>query len=155
WFVRSLHSWGANLFILVLFVHMFSTFFMKAYRGPREVTWLTGMGLLVIAFAFGFTGYLLPWAEVSFFATKIGLDITAQMPFIGDLMANVLRGGPDITQSTLTRFFAIHVWALPLALMGLMGAHLLLVQFHGMSEPKPTAADPQPVKGYEKFVPTF
>lgn len=87
WFIRSLHSWGANMMILALFIHLFSTYFMRAYRTPRELTWLTGLGLMVLAFGFGFTGYLLPWDEVSFFATKIGIDITSKMPMIGEWMA--------------------------------------------------------------------
>jgi len=155
WFIRSLHSWGANLMILVLFAHLFSTYFMKAYRSPRELTWLTGLGLLVIGFAFGFTGYLLPWDEVAFFATKIGLDIAAKTPVVGELMATILRGGHDIGQATLSRFFVIHVFVLPIALMGLLGLHLMLIQFQGMSEPASFSDQPKEKKQYIPFFPTF
>jgi quinol-cytochrome oxidoreductase complex cytochrome b subunit len=155
WFVRSLHSWGANLFILSLFVHMFSTYFMCAYRSPREMTWLSGLTLLVLAFGFGFTGYLLPWDDVAFFASKIGIDITSKAPFIGEWMATMLRGGAEVGQSTLSRFFLIHVFLLPLGLMGLMGLHLLMVQFHGISEPDSFKALPPEKKKSEKFFPTF
>lgn len=155
WFIRSLHSWGANLFILVLFLHLFSTYFMKAYRKPREVTWLTGIGLIAIAMGFGFTGYLLPWDKVSFFATKVGLDITAQVPFVGEIMANLLRGGKMINQDTLSRFFDIHVMVLPLSIFALLGLHLLLITLHGMSEPKEFKERPPQKKQYEKFFPTF
>ena len=134
WLIRSFHSWGANLMILALFVHMFSTYFMKAYRAPRELTWLTGLGLLVLAFGFGFTGYLLPWDEIAFFATKVGIDVTAQGPFVGELIADILRGGKEISQATLSRFFLIHVIVLPLSLMGLLGLHLLLIQCHTQVE---------------------
>lgn len=152
WFIRSMHSWGANIMIFVLFVHMFSTYFMKAYRKPRELTWLTGLGLLVLCFAFGFTGYLLPWDEVAFFATKIGLDITATIPFVGEFMASLLRGGAEVGQATLSRFFLIHVIVLPLALLALLGVHLILVQFHGMSEPDDFKKEK---KSYEPFFPDF
>jgi cytochrome b6 len=155
WFIRSLHSWGANLMILALFVHMFSTYFMRAYRAPRELTWVSGLGLLILCFGFGFTGYLLPWDEVSFFATKIGLDITAKSPIIGEFIAYLLRGGADISQATLSRFFVIHIFLLPLGLMALVGLHLLLVQLHGISEPDGVKALPPEKKHTEKFFPTF
>jgi len=155
WFFRSLHSWGANLMILVLFFHLFSTYFMKAYRKPRELTWLTGIVLLALVLGFGFTGYLLPWDDVSFFATKIGLDISSKVPLIGTALAQLLRGGDTIGQATLSRFFVIHVAALPLLLMALLGVHLLLVQNHGMSEPTGFKALPASEKKYEKFFPDF
>lgn len=155
WFVRSLHSWGANLVILALFVHLFSTYFMKAYRPPRELTWLSGLGLLGLMFGFGFTGYLLPWDEVSFFATKIGIDISSKTPFIGEFVATLLRGGSEVGQATISRFFVIHVFLLPLGLAALLGLHLLLVQLHGISEPDSVKALPEDQKHQEKFFPTF
>lgn len=155
WLMRSLHSWGANIMILALFVHMFSTFFMRAYRPPREVTWLTGMVMLVVAFGFGFTGYLLPWDEVSFFATKIGVDIASKSPLIGEVLANILRGGEEIGQGTISRFFMIHVFLLPLALMGLLGLHLMMIQVHGISEPDTYQKLPESEKKREPFFPAF
>lgn len=159
WFIRSLHSWGANLMILFVFAHLFSTYFMKAYRPPRELTWLTGLVLLGLSFGFGFTGYLLPWDEMSFFATKIGIDIAGKTPLIGGIMADILRGGSEIGQHTLSRFFAIHVMLLPLILLPVLGLHLWLVQAHGMSEPEPQPMsqehDPSTESRYEKFFPTF
>lgn len=155
WFIRSLHSWGANLMIMLVFIHMFSTFFLKAYRPPREITWLTGMGLLILALGFGFTGYLLPWDDVSFFATKIGLDITTKLPFVGEWMAHILRGGDTVGQATISRFFAIHVMVLPVLLAGLAGIHLLIVQLKGMSAPESFHALPDKEKEYEKFFPQF
>jgi len=155
WFVRSMHSWAANLLIFVLFAHMFSAYFMKAYRKPRELTWVSGLGLLVIGFGFGFTGYLLPWDEVAFFATKIGIDIAEQTPFAGEFLASLLKGGAEVGQGTLSRFFTIHVIVLPLALFALAGIHLLLVQLHGMSEPKSFQDKPADKKKYEMFFPDF
>lgn len=155
WFVRSMHSWGANLMILALFLHLFSTYFMKAYRAPRELTWLTGLGLMVLAMAFGFTGYLLPWDEVSFFATKIGLDITSKLPLVGHLMVQILQGGAEVSQATLTRFFLIHVILLPLGFLALLGLHLVFIQNQGMSEPEAFKRLPDAQKKYEKFFPDF
>ncbi len=155
WFIRSLHSWGANLMILVVVVHLFSTYFMKAYRNPREFTWWSGLALMIICLAFGFTGYLLPWDDVSFFATKIGLDVASKTPLIGPVIADILRGGEAISQSTISRFFVIHVAVLPLLLAGLLGGHVLMVQTHGMSEPEEFQKRPKEAKVYEKFFPNF
>ncbi len=138
--------------ILALFFHLFSTYFLKAYRAPRELTWVTGLGLLVLAFAFGFTGYLLPWDEIAFFATKVGLDITGKTPIVGELMAGILRGGTEVSQATLSRFFVIHVILLPLALLALLGIHLFFVQLHGMSRPESTKGKTLPEV---KFFPVF
>lgn len=155
WFIRSLHSWGANLMIFFVILHLFSTYFMKAYRRPRELTWFSGMALLVISLAFGFTGYLLPWDEVSFFATKIGIDIAGKMPLLGEPLAYMLRGGNEIGQETLSRFFVIHVAVLPLLLLLLMGGHVLLVQMHGMSTPKSILEKAKGKLSTEKFFPNF
>jgi cytochrome b6 len=155
WFVRSMHSWGANILIFVLFAHMFSAYFMKAYRKPRELTWISGLGLLMLCFGFGFTGYLLPWDEVAFFATKIGIDIAEQVPLIGGILANLLKGGSEVGQGTLSRFFLLHVIVLPLGLFAIAGIHLLLVQLHGMSEPKSFQEQASEKKKYEMFFPDF
>jgi cytochrome b6 len=135
WLVRSIHAWSSNLLIGALFVHFFSTFLLKAYRPPREFTWMSGMMLLLICFGLGFTGYLLPWNELAFFATKVGTEIMSAIPLVGDTLKEFLRGGPNVTGVTLTRFFALHIWVLPLSLAMLAGLHLLLVQRHGMSRP--------------------
>ncbi|MFM7389465.1 MAG: cytochrome bc complex cytochrome b subunit [Vampirovibrionales bacterium] len=155
WLIRSMHSWGANLFIFVLFIHMHSTYFMKAYRAPRELTWLTGLGLIFLAMVFGFTGYLLPMDEMAFFASKVGIDIAGSTPIIGDLVALFARGGVEIGQGTINRFFTIHVIALPAALMGLLGLHLTLIQLQGISEPPEIQKLPEKQKKYEKFFPDF
>ncbi len=80
WLFRSIHSWGANLFIFFIFLHMFSTYFTRAFAKPRELTWVTGFVLLALAMGFGFSGYLLPWNELAFFATKVGTDIAGVVP---------------------------------------------------------------------------
>ena len=135
WLIRSVHAWSGNIAILSAFIHLVSTFFMRAYRKPRELTWVTGCCLMFLFMAFGFTGYLLPWNTLSFFATKVGTEITAQFPVIGGLLSRILRGGDTIGDATLMRFFAIHVALLPCLLTILMGAHLMMVQIQGMSWP--------------------
>jgi cytochrome b6 len=135
WLIRSVHSWSANLMILTAFIHMFSVFFMKGYRKPRELTWVTGMLLLFIVLGFGFSGYLLPWNQLSFFATKVGTDMAGFVPFIGKWILLFLRGGNEVTGATLTRFFGFHVAVLPGTITILLALHLLLVQRLGMSTP--------------------
>jgi len=135
WLVRSIHAWSANLMVLTVFTHMFSTFFLRAYRPPRELTWITGVFLFGLTLGTGFTGYLLPWNELSFFATKVGTQIAGSVPYIGDFLRTILRGGEEVSDATLGRFFAFHIIVLPLAIMAVMGLHLAMVQLQGMSEP--------------------
>ncbi len=135
WLIRSIHSWSANLMILTLFIHMFSTMLLRSYRQPREMTWMSGMGLMGLALAFGFTGYLLPWNELALFATRVGTEIPGVLPIVGGFLRRFLRGGDDVTGATLTRFYGIHVAVLPLLTTGILGMHLFLVQKHGMSVP--------------------
>jgi cytochrome b6 len=117
WLIRSVHCWSAHLMILSLVVHMFSTMILKAYRKPRELTWVTGFVLFAIALGFGFSGYLLPWNELAFFATAVGTDSVKSVPIIGQWLLEVMRGGPDVTINTLYRFFALHIVILPLVML--------------------------------------
>ncbi|MDP2303986.1 MAG: cytochrome b N-terminal domain-containing protein [Ignavibacteria bacterium] len=135
WLIRSIHAWSANLFVLAAFIHMFSVYFEKAYRKPREMTWITGMLMFFLALGFGFSGYLLPWNELAFFATKVGTDIAGVLPIIGEPIKIFLRGGEDVTGATLSRFFGFHVALFPGIFTVLLFIHLLLVQRQGMSEP--------------------
>jgi cytochrome b6 len=135
WLIRSIHAWGANLFVAVVFLHLISTFFLKAYRAPRELTWISGAILLFLTVGFGFSGYLLPWNTLSYFATKVGTDVPAQIPGIGPLLSRILRGGSDVTGATLSRFYGIHVAILPALTTLVLGLHLVLVQKKGMSVP--------------------
>jgi cytochrome b6 len=135
WLVRSLHVWGANLFIATAMVHFATTLVTRAYRRPRELTWFTGCGLLVTALAAGFSGYLLPWNELSYFATRVGTAIPGTVPLVGKSIVHFLRGGDAVTGATITRFYAAHVMIVPLGFGCLAAVHLLLVQFQGMSVP--------------------
>ena len=135
WLVRSIHSWSANLMIFAMLVHLFSALVLHAYRRPREMTWLSGSALMGLSLAFGFTGYLLPWNELAFFATRVGTEIPGVVPWIGPFLRRLLRGGEDVTGATLTRFYGIHVAILPAIVTVILGLHLFLVQKHGMSRP--------------------
>jgi cytochrome b6 len=135
WLIRNIHSWSANLLIAAAFAHFFSVFFQKSYRKPRELTWLSGIGLLFLMLGFGFSGYLLPWNELSFFATKVGTGIAGAVPFVGDFLLRLLRGGEDVTGATLSRFYGLHVAILPALTTALVTLHLVLVQRQGMSVP--------------------
>jgi cytochrome b6 len=158
WLVRSIHSWSANLMVGAAFAHLVSVLFLKAYRRPREVTWISGVLLLFLALGFGFTGYLLPWNELAFFATRVGTDIAGTVPYVGEPIVRFLRGGPDVTGATLTRFYGVHVAVLPAIATVLLGLHLVLVQYHGMSVPPSVEAqakrEGKPVPAMP-FVPHF
>jgi len=135
WLIRNVHSWSANLLIFMAFVHLFSTLFLRSYRKPRELTWVTGVLLLFVMMGFGFSGYLLPWNELAFFATKVGTGIAGAVPGIGHFLLRFLRGGDDVTGATLTRFYGIHVAVLPATMTAILGLHLLFIQRQGMSVP--------------------
>ncbi|HEU5337488.1 MAG TPA: cytochrome bc complex cytochrome b subunit [Terriglobales bacterium] len=158
WLVRSVHSWGANLMIFTAFLHMFSVLFLRAYRKPRELTWVSGMLLLFLAMGFGFSGYLLPWNTLAFFATKVGTDIAGQVPFVGHRVMVFLRGGDEVTGATLSRFFGFHVAVLPGLTTLLVAAHVLLIQRFGISVPARIEPEwkAQPVEKREmRFFPNF
>ena len=133
WFIRGLHHWGASAMVVVVVLHMLRVIFFGAYKYPREVTWFTGVFLLLITVGLGFTGYLLPWDQKAFWATTVGTRIAATAPFVGDTILRIMRGGEEISAVTLARFFGVHVWVLPATLMLLVGVHLYLVIRNGIS----------------------
>jgi cytochrome b6 len=135
WIIRSIHSWSASFMIAFVFVHLLSIWITKAYRKPRELTWMSGVFLLFVSLAFGFTGYLLPWDDLSLSATKVGTDIPRSIPLIGVWVTKLLRGGEDVTGDTLTRFFGFHVSILPIFLLAFLAVHVYLIQKQGMSLP--------------------
>ncbi len=141
WLVRSIHSWSANLMIFFAFLHLASTYLLKAYRRPRELTWVSGALLLFLSLGFGFSGYLLPWNELSFFATKVGTDIAGVIPLMGEPVMRFLRGGDHVTGGTLSPFYGWHVAILPAVTTVALGTHLLLVQLQGMSVPPSLEAE--------------
>ena len=140
WLIRSLHSWSANLMIFFAFLHLASVYFTKAYRPPRELTWVTGCLAFFLALGFGFSGYLLPWNELAFFATRVGTQIPSTIPVAGEWIMRFLRGGDRVTSATVSRFYGWHVAILPALMVVVLGLHVVLVQLLGMSVP-PGAAD--------------
>lgn len=155
WLIRSAHSWAANLMIAAIFVHMFSAFFMKAYRKPREVGWWTGLALLLVSMVFGFSGYLLPMDDLGFFATKVGLDIPEKVPLIGPAIASLMRGGIEVSEFTVQRFFALHVVVLPALFLPLLMVHLWMVQKHGNAWPPSLESAPAAQRKTMPFFPNF
>jgi len=121
--------------IVMCVAHMLRVFVMGAYKSPRELNWVSGVTLLVITLAFGFTGYLLPWDQRAFWATTVGSEIAGSIPVIGDLALVFLRVGWDVSALTLSRFYALHIIILPIVTLGMMGLHFLMVRRQGVAAP--------------------
>ncbi|MFZ0244091.1 cytochrome b N-terminal domain-containing protein [Candidatus Binatus sp.] len=134
-FIRGLHSWGATAMVVVIGAHMLTTFLSGSYKYPRESTWITGVVLFLIVMLFGFTGYLLPWNQKSYWATVVGTNIAGATPYIGQYIVRFFRGGSEVGPQTLTRFYALHVLMLPAALIVFVSVHLFMVVRQGISAP--------------------
>jgi menaquinol-cytochrome c reductase cytochrome b subunit len=134
-FVRGMHKWGASVMIILIYLHMARTFLFGAYKYPRELNWVIGVVLLILTMVMGFTGYLLPFDQRSFWATVVGVNINGTGPFIGPYLSDFLRAGAEFGPSTLTRFYAIHMLLVPGLIIALIGAHLYLVVKLGTTAP--------------------
>jgi quinol-cytochrome oxidoreductase complex cytochrome b subunit len=135
WLIRSIHSWSASLMIAFCVAHMLRVFITGAYKKPRELNWVAGVVLLLLTLAFGFTGYLLPWDQKALWGSTVGSEILGVVPLIGDALLGLLRGGPDITGLTLTRFYGIHMLVLPVLAFVFLGAHFVIIRRQGISGP--------------------
>jgi quinol-cytochrome oxidoreductase complex cytochrome b subunit len=135
WLVRGMHRWGASVFIILLFLHMGRVFLFGAYKYPRELTWITGVLILVMGMLMGFTGYLLPWDQTAYWATVVGINLNGTAPFAGPWLAQFLATGPEIGSETLAKWYALHMLAIPGALIALIGVHIYLVTRLGVSSP--------------------
>jgi ubiquinol-cytochrome c reductase cytochrome b subunit len=135
WMVRGLHVWGASFLVVGVVVHMARVSFHGAYKAPREVTWLTGLAALLIVLAFSLSGYLLPWDQKAYWATTVTINVARSTPIAGDLLADVLRGGPELGALTLGRWYVAHVLLLPALIVAFVAAHLVLMRRHGISGP--------------------
>jgi quinol-cytochrome oxidoreductase complex cytochrome b subunit len=135
WLIRGIHHWGATLLVILAFIHMLKAFFVGAYKYPREMTWLTGGVLLLLALVMGFSGYLLPWNQKAYWATTVGTNIAGVVPIIGPLLLRILRGGQEIGAVTLARFYGLHIWWIPAIAVALVGAHMYLIIRIGITAP--------------------
>jgi len=133
--VRGVHYWAANLMIVTVLLHMIRVFIYGAYKKPRELNWITGVLLLLLVLAFGFTGYLLPWDQKAFWATNVGTSIVGTVPFVGEYVMKIVRGGTDLGALTLLRFYSLHVIFLPMVSVILLLGHFFMIRKHGVSTP--------------------
>src|SRR5204862_7678987 len=131
WLVRGMHKWGASVFIILMFFHLARVFLFGAYRYPRELNWIIGVLILATGMFEGFTGYLLPWDNTAYWATVVGININGTAPFLGPVLASVLRGGSQIGPETLARSYSLHMLLIAGALFGRIGLRLYLVVWLG------------------------
>jgi len=134
WMMRNLHKWGSNLMIVLIGLHALRVFYHGAFRPPREMTWITGALLIALVMTADFTGYLLPWDQIAYWATVVGTEMIQVLPG-GMTILEILRGGTDIGAGTLNRFFIIHVFVLPVLIMAICGAHFLMIRLRGIADP--------------------
>ena len=149
WLLRSLHVWTADMLVATVLLHFVTVLLSRAYRRPRELTWITGVLLLLLTLTLGFSGYLLPWNQRSYVATLVGTQIPGCLPRLGQVVVELLRGGKEVSGDTLTRFYAAHVVIVPIFLVAIAVVHLGLVQLHGMS--LPSALSMSDVRDQEPF----
>ena len=133
--IRLFHAVGSSMMLLVIMLHMFSVLFMGSYKSPRELHWLTGFILLLMSMGISLTGYLLPWNQLSFWATTVATDCVGTIPFIGQYLVELLRGGKLVGDQTIGRFYTMHIGLLPATITILIGIHLFLIQRTGVSTP--------------------
>ncbi|MBC8214276.1 MAG: cytochrome bc complex cytochrome b subunit [Candidatus Marinimicrobia bacterium] len=145
--IRGIHHWGANLMVISIFLHMMRVFFTHSYRKPRELNWVVGFVLLFLTLTISFTGYSLTYNQVSFWAATVGTNLVKEVPFIGTALLEMMRGGGDVTINTLTRFYTLHVWLLPIIITLIVVFHIVMIRLHGISEPKEFE------KGHYEFYP--
>lgn len=135
WLIRMCHAVGSNLMVVILLFHMLSVLFMGSYKSPREMNWLSGFALFNLVMALSLTGYLLPWSQLSFWATTVATNSVGTIPIIGEYLVEFLRGGKLVSNATLGRFFALHAALIPLTIAAFVGLHLFLLERIGVSTP--------------------
>jgi len=135
WLVRGMHKWGSSMFVIILFLHMGRVFLFGAYKYPRELTWVTGALIFILVMMMSLTGYLLVFDQRAYWATVVAVNINGTAPILGPFISEFLKGGPEFTTHTLSRFYALHMLVIPGAIMALIGLHLWLVVRLGVTSP--------------------
>nr|YP_008965758.1 cytochrome b6 [Porphyridium purpureum]ATJ02954.1 cytochrome b6 [Porphyridium purpureum]BAO23734.1 cytochrome b6 [Porphyridium purpureum] len=135
WLIRSIHRWSASMMVLMMILHSFRVYLTGGFKTPRELTWVTGVTLAVLTVSFGVTGYSLPWDQVGFWAVKIVTGVPEAIPVVGSSLVELLRGGVSVGQTTLTRFYSLHTFVLPLLTAVVMLMHFLMIRKQGISGP--------------------
>lgn len=135
WLIRSIHRWSASMMVLMMILHVCRVYLTGGFKKPRELTWVTGVVLASLTVSFGVTGYSLPWDQVGYWAVKIVTGVPDAIPFIGSFIVELLRGSVSVGQSTLTRFYSLHTFVLPLLTATFMLAHFLMIRKQGISGP--------------------
>lgn len=143
-FLLSVHYWGASAMIALVFLHLLQVLIWGAYKSPRELQWIVGVLLLLVTLVLGLTGYLLPWDMDAYFASQVSLNITGLGPIAGPILQNIAQGGGTMGTATINRFFGLHVWLMPAALVALVGAHLAIFRHNGSAGP--VVDDPRKLK---------
>ena len=134
-FLRSLHRWSAQVMVAAVFLHMLRVYFTGAYKEPRELNWIIGIILISMTMVFGYTGYLLPWDQLAFWAGQIGVEMSLSIPLAGEWVAQLIFGGFTLTQATLQRMYILHVFFLPFVVTTLIALHIGIVWVQGIAEP--------------------
>src|SRR6185312_152832 len=134
WFIRAMHSWGSNFMVAVVLIHMAQVFTFGAYKFPRELTWIVGVFLLLMTLGMAFTGQVLRFDQDAYWGLGIGASIMGRVPWIGNWLVHLMLGGPTIGATTVTRFFALHVFVIPGILIALVGVHVWMVLRLGINE---------------------
>jgi ubiquinol-cytochrome c reductase cytochrome b subunit len=135
WLIQRIHSVGANLMIALVLMHFARVAYYQIFRKPRELHWISGVCLMLLTTMMAFTGYLLPWTQLSYWGAKVGTEIPSAIPLLGEHIVVLTRRGQAISGETLGFFFALHIWVLPAAAIGLMGLHFAMIRRTGISRP--------------------
>ena len=135
WLIRSIHRWSASMMVLMMVLHVFRVYLTGGFKNPRESTWVTGIIMAVCTVSFGVTGYSLPWDQVGYWAVKIVTGVPDAIPVVGTTIVQLLRGNFSVGQATLTRFYSLHTFVLPLLTAVFMLAHFLMIRKQGISGP--------------------
>ena len=135
WLIRSIHRLSASMMVLMMILHVCRVYLTGGFKRPRELTWVTGVTMAVCTCAFGVTGYSLPWDQVGYWAVKIVTGIPDAIPVVGTTLVEILRGGPGVGQATLTRFYSLHTFVMPLLTSVFMLMHFLMIRKQGISGP--------------------